>query len=169
MSEHVHYVAIAFKMTEWVEQWVCIKFCVKLECSSMETICNESEDCGYGQLVIGSLVIDQDNAPTHASHLLQFFRETSNHPSDSAPLQPTFGALRLLAFPQTKITLEREEISDHRWNSGKYNGAADGDGTEESLFYVQCFLHLVSSSINVFIFHITWLDTFIFSTLCMYH
>ena len=33
-------------------------------------------------------------------------------------------------------------------------------GTEASLSYVQCFLYLVSSSINVFIFHITWLATF---------
>ena len=33
-------------------------------------------------------------------------------------------------------------------------------GTETSLSYVQCFLYLVSSSINVFIFHITRLDTF---------
>ena len=32
--------------------------------------------------------------------------------------------------------------------------------TEESLSYVLCFLYLVSSSINVSIFHITWLDTF---------
>ena len=33
-------------------------------------------------------------------------------------------------------------------------------GTEVSLSYVQCFLYLVSSSIDVSIFHITWLDTF---------
>ena len=33
-------------------------------------------------------------------------------------------------------------------------------GTKVSLSYVQCFLYLVSSSINVSIFHITWLDTF---------
>ena len=32
--------------------------------------------------------------------------------------------------------------------------------TEASLPYVQCFLHLVSSLINVSIFHIAWLDTF---------
>ena len=31
-------------------------------------------------------------------------------------------------------------------------------GTEASLSYVQCFLYLVSSSINVSIFHTTWLD-----------
>ena len=32
-------------------------------------------------------------------------------------------------------------------------------GTEVSLFYVQCFLYLVSSSIMPLFFHITWLDT----------
>ena len=57
----------------------------------------------------------------------EIFGETSNHPGDSAPLQPRFGALWLLAFPKTKITFEREEISDHQWDLGKYNGAADGD------------------------------------------
>ena len=45
---------------------------------------------------------------------------------DSAPLQPRFDALRLRAFPQTKITFEREEISDCQWYSGKYNRAAGG-------------------------------------------
>ncbi len=44
--------------------------------------------------------------------LVQFFGKTSNHPSDSAPIQPRFDTLQLLAFPNAKITLEREEISD---------------------------------------------------------
>ena len=38
LSEHVYCVVVAFKMTERVEQWICIKFCVKLEHSSVETI-----------------------------------------------------------------------------------------------------------------------------------
>ena len=38
LREHVYCVAIAFKMTEQVEQRICIKFCVKLEHPSMETI-----------------------------------------------------------------------------------------------------------------------------------
>ena len=59
--------------------------------------------------------------------LCNFFCETSNHPGDSAPLQPRFGALWLLTLPQTKITFEMEEISDHRWDSGEYDTAADGD------------------------------------------
>ena len=38
LSEHVHCVAITFRMTEQVEQRICIKFCVKLEHSSAETM-----------------------------------------------------------------------------------------------------------------------------------
>ena len=43
LSEHVYCVAFAFKMTEWVEQQICIKFCIKLEQSSVETIHIDSE------------------------------------------------------------------------------------------------------------------------------
>ena len=73
-----------------------------------------------------------------------------------------------LLFPKTKITFEREEISDHWWDSGQYNRSADGNwencvstlkGTEKSLSCVQCRLYFVSSSINVSIFYTTWLDT----------
>ena len=56
-----------------------------------------------------------------------FFGKTSNHPGDSVPLQPRFGTLQLLDFPKIKITFEREEISDHWWDSGKCNGATNGD------------------------------------------
>ena len=38
MSEHVYCVAVTFKMAEQVEQGIYIKFCVKLEHSSAETI-----------------------------------------------------------------------------------------------------------------------------------
>ena len=38
LSEHVYCVAIILKMTEQVERKICIKFWVKLEHSSMETI-----------------------------------------------------------------------------------------------------------------------------------
>ena len=48
-------------------------------------------------------------------------------PRGLSPLQPRFGALQLLAFPKTKMIFEREEISDRRWDSGKYHGAAHGD------------------------------------------
>ena len=56
----------------------------------------------------------------------QICGKMSNHPADLAPLQLRLGVLQLLAFPKTKITFEREEISDSLWDSGKYDGAVDG-------------------------------------------
>ena len=38
LSEHVYCVAITLKMTEWVEQWICIVLCIKPKYFSMETI-----------------------------------------------------------------------------------------------------------------------------------
>ena len=38
LSEHVSSMALAFIMTEQVEQWICIKFCIKLEHSFTETV-----------------------------------------------------------------------------------------------------------------------------------
>ena len=95
----------------------------------------------------------------------EFFGKTSNHPGDSAPLQPRFRALWLLDFPQTKITFEREEISDCWWDSRKYNGATDGDWENcvrpQGAYFegdwgiiVLCTMSLVSSSINVSIFQL---------------
>ena len=37
LSEHVYCVVITFKMTDQVEQRICIKFCIELEHSSRET------------------------------------------------------------------------------------------------------------------------------------
>ena len=67
----------------------------------------------------------QQCAHINITSYAEFFGKTSNHPGDSAPLQPRFGALQLLAFPKTKITFERKESSGRRWDSGKYNMAAD--------------------------------------------
>ena len=38
LSEHVYRVTVPFKMTEQVEQQMCIKFCIKFEHSSVENI-----------------------------------------------------------------------------------------------------------------------------------
>ena len=80
----------------------------------------------YGQLVIGSLITTMHPLMHHVCCRV-FFSKTSHHAGYSATLQPRFGALQLPAFPKTKITFEREEISDCPWGSGKYDGAADGD------------------------------------------
>ena len=112
-------------MTERVEQQSCIEFCVKLEHSSAQTIQMIQKAAAMGNWWL--TVSSWRHASSCSTSHVEFFRETSNHSGDTAPLQPIFGALWLLSFPQTKITFERKEISDHWHNSGKYDGAADGD------------------------------------------
>ena len=53
------------------------------------------------------------------------------------------------------------------WENCVRSRGAYFDGTEASLPYAQCFLYLVASSINVSIFHSTWLDTFWADCICM--
>ena len=108
----------------------------------------------------------------------EFFGRTSNHPGDSVPRKPSFGALQLLGFPKMNIIFEREEISDCWWDSGKSHGQLRETGghcvRSQGVYcegdwgvIVLCTTFLVSSSINVSIFHNTWLDTF--WTDLMYH
>ena len=124
LSEHVYCVAIAFKMTEQVQQWICIKFCIKLEHLSMETIQMIQKDTDMVNWWLAAS--SQQRAHSHITSCAGFFGKTSNHPGDSTALQSRFGTLRLLALPKTKIAFEREEISDHQWYSRKYNRAAVG-------------------------------------------
>ena len=159
-------------MTEQVEQWNCIKFYDKLEHSSVETI----EWFRRLQLwATGDWPLCYNNMPTHASCLGQsFFCETSNHPDNSVPLQPRVGTLRLLSFPQTIITFEREEISDHWWDSGSYDRVADGDWencvrSQGACFegnwgiIILCTMFLVSCIFlnRCLYFSHHWLDTFL--------
>ena len=86
---------------------------------------DDLESRSYGQLVTGGFLMT-----THPLMHLASYRVLGGNIKSSrwhSPLQTRFGALWLLAFPQTKITFEREEISDHQWVSGKLDRAADGD------------------------------------------
>ena len=112
-------------MIEQVEQWICIKFCNKLEHSSTETIRMIQKATATGNWWLAAS--SQQHTHSCITSCAEFFGKTSNHPDDSVPLQPRFGTLWPLAFPKTKIIFEREEIADRRWDSRKYNRAADGD------------------------------------------
>ena len=125
LSEHVHCVAITFKMTEPGEQWICIKFYVKLEHFSVEIIWMIQKATVMGKWWLATS--SWQCAHSCITSCAAFFCKTSNPPGDLATLHPRFGALWLLAFPKTKITFEKEEISDHWWDTGKYDRAADGD------------------------------------------
>ena len=156
---------------ERVEQRICIRFCVKLEHSSAETtqVIQKAAAIGNWWLAASS----QQCTCLCIMSCAECFGETSDHTGDSTLLQPRFGALWLLAFSKTKITFVREETSNHRWDSGKYDGAADGDlencVSPQGAYFegdwgiiVLCTMFLVSCIffIKCLYFHITWLDTF---------
>ena len=154
LSDHVCCVAITFKTTEWVEQRICIKFCVKLEHSSMESIQIIQKDTAMGNQWLAASPW-QGACSCITSHA-GFWRNIRS-PRWLSHLQPKFGTLQLLAFPKTKITFEKEEISEHRWDSGKYRWGKwwqlgeVGEvprcllwsGLRCQLSYVQCFLCLL--------------------------
>ena len=167
LSEHVYCVAIACKMTEQVEQWICNKFCVKLERSSAETIQiiqkAPAVATGEGQL-------HHDNAPAHASRLTQIFLVKYQI---TQVTQPPYCQELVLCnfwiFPKLKSPLKgkrfqtTEEILESMTGQLMVIGTTVWSpkvstlkGTEASLFYGQCFLYLVCSSINVsFSFYIS--------------
>ena len=53
-----------------------------------------------------------ENAPAHSLSLVHVFWPSITSPRSVTPLQLVFGSLRLLAFPKTKIAVEKEEICD---------------------------------------------------------
>ena len=113
-------------MPERVEQWICIKFCIKLEHSSTGTIqmIQKATAMGNWWLAASSGQYVRSRIMSHAEFLVKHRITQVTQPSHSLDL-----ALWdwLLAFSKTKITFEREEISGCWWHSGKYNGAADAD------------------------------------------
>ena len=171
-------------MTEKVKQRVCIKFCVKLEHSSAETIRMIQKVTAMGNWWLAAS--SQQHAHSRITSRAEFSAKHRVTQVTQPLLQPRFGALQLLSFSKTKITFGKEGTSDCLWDLGKYERAADCNskkrilqcferGTrskrsertvwdskvpplkriDASLSYVQCFLCHVSS-INVYICHTTW-------------
>ena len=123
LREHVYYVAVTFKMTEWVEQWMCIKFCIKFEHPSAETILMIQKAVAMGNWVLAAS--SQQCSCLCIASPAEFFGDTSNHPGDSAAPRAQIWCSATSGFSKTKITFEREGISDHQRDSGKYNRAAE--------------------------------------------
>ena len=167
LSERVHCVGVIFKTR--AEPWICIKFCMKLEHSSVETIWIIQKAAAVGSWWLAA---SSQRARSWVTSCAVFWLNIKS-PRWLRPPTAQIWCPATSAFPKTKTPFEREEISDQWWDSGKYNGAADGNwensvrsqeltlkGTEAPLTYVQCFLYIVSSSINASTFPNTWLDTF---------
>ena len=149
-------------MTERVEQWICLKFCIKLEYSSAETIrmIQKATATGYWWLAASSR---QHGLPCIASRAEFFWWNIKS------PRWLSFPAAHIwcpatLAFPKTKITFEREEISDHPWDSGKYNRAAGGNREN----YVRSQGAYFGGDWGVIVLCIVFLVSCIFFNKCLY-
>ena len=167
-NEHVYCVTVTFKMTEQVEQWIWVQFCVKLEHSSVEAIQMIQKATAMSNWWLAAL--SQQHAHSCITSLVQSFLVKHQV---TRGLSPPTAQIWLLAFPKTKITFEREEISDYQWDLGKYDGAADGEWencvrTQGAYFegdwgiIVLCTMFLVSCIFfnKCLYFYIIWLDTF---------
>ena len=98
----------------------------------------------------------------------EFFCETSTHPGDSAPYSPDLVPCNFWLFPKLKSPLRGKrfqtvEVQENMMVIGRTVWVPKVPalrGTEASLSFVQCFLYLVSSSVNVSICHSLWLHNF---------
>ena len=104
----------------------------------------------------------------------EFFDETSNqHPNDSAPYSPDLVPCNFWLFSKLKSPLKvkrfqiANEIQENmteqliRIRRNVWGPKVPNlKGTDELLSHVQSFLYLISSLINVSIFHGIWLNTF---------
>ena len=114
--EYVHCVVIAFRMTERVEERICINFELSLNIPPWKLI------RWFRRLQLwtaGDWQLHHNSVPTHASHLVQSFLVEHQItqvtlPPYSPDLVPSDSWLS-----QFNITFEREAISDSQWDSGQ--------------------------------------------------
>ena len=121
LSERVYCVTIAFKTMSELSNKSASDFALSLNIPPRKLF-------GWFRRLqlwaAGDWQLHHDSAPAYASCVVFWWNIKS--PTWLSPPTAQFGPLQLLAFPNTKITFEREEIPDWR-DSGKYNEAADGD------------------------------------------
>ena len=131
----------------------------------------DSEGYSYGQPVWLAASSGQ-HTRSCITFCAEFFGKTSNHTGDSATYSPDLVPCDFWIFPKLKSPLKGKRfqtIGEFQENTMGQLMAIERTvwgskeptlkGTEVSLSCVQYFLDFVSSSANVSIFHMAWLDT----------
>ena len=144
LSEHVYCVAVAFN--EWVGQWICIKLCIKVRESSMETIQMIQRAAA---MATGDWQLHYDNMPSLYYTLCRDFWRKVN------PCSPDLATCSFWLFPKLKLPLKGKifqtisEIQENTMGQVIEIGRTVWGpkvptlrGTDGSLSYVQCFLFL---------------------------
>ena len=154
LSEHVCTVWLTFKMTEQVEQQICIKFCIKLEHSSEETIRMILKAAAMGNrwLAASSQQRPHSCITSHA----EFLEKHQITQVTQAPYSPDLVPCTSWLFPKLKSPLKgkrfqaatdiKENMMGQLMVIGKTVWGPKVPtlkGTEVSLSYVQCVFYLV--------------------------
>ena len=157
-------------MTEWVQQRICIKLCIKLEHSSVETtqMIQKAAAMGNWWLAAPSWQYAHSCIMSVQSFLVKHQITQVTRLPYSPDLEPCDPWL----FPKLKSPLKGKRfwtidgIQENTMGQLMVTGRTVWGpqvptlkGTEASLSCVQCCLYLASSSINS-VFHSTWLGTF---------
>ena len=154
LSEHVYCVAVAFTMTERVEQQICIKFCVKLEYSSVETIwmipkakamvnwwlavsswqqaCSRITSCA--EFLVKHQITQVAQLPPKAQiwrPVTSGFSQNQNHLWKGRDFRPSMRFRKIWW------------AADGDWENCVRSQGAYSEGAEASLSYVQCFFYLL--------------------------
>ena len=98
-------VVVASKMREQVEQLICIKSCIKLEHSSVETIWVIQKATAMGNWRLADSSLPWAFLLMHRVSC-SFFCETLNHPGDSASYSPDVTPCDFWLFPKLKSPLK---------------------------------------------------------------
>ena len=138
---------------DWVEQQICIKFWIKLEHSSTETIWMIQKAAAMGNWWLAASSRQQTHS--HITSHAEFFAKTSNHPGDSAPYSPDLVPCYFWLFSKLKSRLKGKRFQTIDEIQENMRGQLMGirrtvwgprvptlKGTEVSLSYIQCFLYL---------------------------
>ena len=95
---------VTFKMTEQIEQQICIKFCVKLEHFPVETICIIQKASAMGNWwLVASL---WQCACSWIMSRVEFFGKTPSLPGDSVFYTPDLVTCKFWLFPKVKSPLK---------------------------------------------------------------
>ena len=149
---------------DWVQQQICIKFCIKLEHSSKKL------SGWFRRLQLwaaGDWQLHHSNTPAHSSHLMQSILVKHQitqvtQPSYNPDLEPCdFWLFSKLKSPlKGKRFQTINEIQENTmgqlmaiWRTVWGPSVPTLKGTEVSLSFVQCFLHLLQYISLFFILH----------------
>ena len=163
LSEHVYCLAVAFKMIEQVDQRICIKLCIKFEHFSAEAIRMIQKAAAMGNWWWAAS--SQQHTHSCITSCAVFWQNIKSPRWLSLLTAQIWSQNHLWKGRDFRPSVRFRKIGQGSWRQlGELcevrSQGAYLKGTEASLSCVQCFLYLVSSSINVSFFNITWLDSF---------